>query len=72
MNKTNGKVDGFKIGLGLLLLAVLTGCIGVVGPGGGGVYVPGPEVTVFGGGFERGHDVRGYSARGFASRGGRR
>ncbi len=55
-----------EIALGLTLLLALTGCVGYVGGGyggGGAVFVPGPEVTIFGGGFERGRDVRAYSHR---------
>ncbi len=57
-------------GLGIALLAVLTGCVGYVDGGyyGGPVVVPGPDVYFYGGGYERGHDVRVYSHRGFESR----
>jgi len=69
MNKTNGPVDRIKIGLGIALLAALTGCVGgYVGVDGGygGTVVVDP---LFGGGFyDRGGDVRGYSHRGSASR----
>ena len=69
MNKTNGSVDRIKIGLAIALLAALTGCVGYVDGGyGGDVVVPGPYVGVFGGGYERGRDVRAYSHRGVASR----
>lgn len=52
---------------------ILTGCVGYVGPdgGGGGVYVapPGPpDVVIFGGDYDRAHDVHAYSHRGFESR----
>jgi hypothetical protein len=60
-----------KIGLGIALLATLTGCVGVGyvdGGYGGAVVVPGPDVYVFGGGYERGRDVHAYSNRGVASR----
>ncbi|HEX3799975.1 MAG TPA: hypothetical protein VH413_14875 [Verrucomicrobiae bacterium] len=56
-------------GLAVALIVIVTGCVGYVGPDGGDVYVPGPEVTVFGGGFGRVHDVHAYSHRGFVSRG---
>ena len=71
MNKANGPVDRIKIGLGIALLAALTGCVGFVGGGYGGpvVVVPGPDVYFFGGYHERGRDVRDYSHRGFESRG---
>jgi hypothetical protein len=71
MNKANGPVDGIKIGLGIALLAVLTGCVGYVDGGyGGAVMVPGPPDVYFFGGpyYERGRDVHVYSHRGFESR----
>lgn len=69
MNKANGLVDRTKIGLGIALLAGLTGCVGWVGGGyGGGVAVPGPDLYLFGGNYDRGRDVHGYSQRGVASR----
>jgi len=59
-----------KIGLGTVLLAALTGCVGYVDGGyyGGPVVVPGPDVYFYGGGYERGRDVHVYSQRGFTSR----
>jgi hypothetical protein len=59
-----------KTGLGIALLAALTGCVGYVDGGyyGGPVVVPGPEVYFYGGYYERGHDVRVYSHRGYESR----
>lgn len=62
----------FQIVLGLALLTALTGCVGYVdgGYGGGAVIVPGPDVFLFGGGYDRGHDARDYSHRGAVSRGG--
>ena len=71
MNTPRGQVDQFKLGLGVALLAVLTGCVGYVDGGyGETVIVPGPDVYLFGGGYyERGHDVHYYSHRGFESRG---
>ena len=74
MNKTNGPVDLIKIGLGIALLAALTGCVGYVDGGyvgggyGGAVVVAEPDVYLFGGGYDRGRDVHGYSDRGSASR----
>jgi len=69
MNKTNALVDRIKIGLGIALLATLTGCIGWVGGGyGGGVVVAEPDVYLFGGGYDRGRDVHSYSERGSVSR----
>jgi hypothetical protein len=68
MNKANGPVARIKIGLGIALVAALTGCVGFVGEGyGGAVVVPYPEY-VFGGSYERGREVHGYSHRGFESR----
>jgi len=71
MNKTNDPVNRIKIGLGIALLATLTGCVGWVDGGGGygGVVVaPEPDFYFFGGGYDRGRDVHGYSDRGAASR----
>ena len=74
MNKANSPVDRIKIGLGIALLAALTGCVGYVDGGyvsggyGGAVVVAEPDVYLFGGGYERGRDVHGYSDRGSASR----
>jgi len=68
-DKANGPSELIKLGLGMALLAALMGCVGYVGgPYGGAVVVPGPYVGVFGGGYERGRDVRAYSHRGVASR----
>jgi hypothetical protein len=69
MKKMNIVVKRINVGLGIALLATLMGCVGYVDGGyGGGVVVAGPEVTLFGGGFERGRDVHAYSQRGGASR----
>jgi hypothetical protein len=71
MNNAKGPVDRVAIALGVALLAVLTGCLGFVGGGGdygGEVVVPGPDVYLFGGGYDRGRDVRDFSHRGFESR----
>lgn len=76
MNKANGPVDRIKMGLGIVLLATLTGCVGYVDGGyGGTVVVADPDVYVFGGGYyggggyyRGGHDIRDYSHRGSASR----
>ncbi len=72
MNLTYRLADRIKIGLGISLLAAVTGCVGWVGGGYGGVVVvpslPMPEVYLWGGGYERGREVRGYSERGHESR----
>jgi hypothetical protein len=73
MNKLNGVVGRIKIGLGIALLAALTGCmggyVGVDGGYGGTVVVPGGDPFFGGGGFyDRGRDVHDYSHRGAVSR----
>jgi hypothetical protein len=69
IDKANDPVAGIKIGLGVALLAALMGCVGYVDGGyGGAVVVPGPDVYFYGGGHERGRDVRVYSHRGVESR----
>jgi hypothetical protein len=74
LNKKHGPVDRIKIGLGIALLATLTGCVGYVDGGyvgggyGGAVVVAEPDVYLFGGGYDRGRDVHGYSNRGSVSR----
>jgi hypothetical protein len=53
----------------MALFLTMTGCVGYVDGGGGGVYVTPPEpVVVFGGDYDRGHDVHDYSHRGYESR----
>lgn len=71
MHKPNSAVDLIKVGLGIALLAAVTGCVGYVDGGyGATVVVPGPPDVVFYGGpyYERGRDVHEYSHRGFESR----
>lgn len=74
MNKANSLVGRIKLALGIALLAVLSGCIGVVGDDGDDVeyddevVVPGPDLFIFGGGFDRGRDAHDYSHRGHESR----
>ena len=68
MNKANGPVDRIKIGLGIVLLATLTGCVGYVDGGyGGAVVVGGPDLYLFGGDYDSGRDVHNYSQRGVES-----
>jgi hypothetical protein len=71
MNKANGPVERIKIGLVIGLLTVLTGCAGYWGGGyyGDTVVVAEPDMYLFGGGYDRGHDVHNYSHRGSESRG---
>ncbi|MGD1020733.1 MAG: hypothetical protein ABSA12_15580 [Verrucomicrobiia bacterium] len=72
MNKANGSVDRIKMGLAVVLLATLMGCVGYVDGGYGGTVVvadPDPDVYVLGGGYYGGgHDIHAYSNRGAASR----
>jgi len=71
MNKAKGPVGRITIALETALLAALTGCLGFVGGGGdygGEVVVPGPDLYLFGGGYDRGPDVHDYSHRGVVSR----
>jgi hypothetical protein len=70
MNKTNHISGPIQFILCFALVTILSGCIGVEGPG----YVGPPgvvDVGVFGGGghYDHGHD-RDFSRRGAASRGG--
>jgi hypothetical protein len=73
-NKPNGPFGRIKIGLGIAVLAALTGCVGFVDGGyvdggyGGGVVVAEPDVYLFGGGYDRGREVHDYSHRGGVSR----
>jgi hypothetical protein len=70
MKKANDLLDLIKIGLGIALLTTLVGCVGFVGGGYGGAVIvaPEPNVVVFGGDYDRGHDVHAYSQRGGESR----
>ena len=78
MNERGGLSDRIKTGLGIGLLVAVTGCVGYVGPDGGGVVVAEPDVYVGGvweGGYvghDRAHDWghRGAVSRGFAHAGG--
>lgn len=54
--------------LGAAMLVMVSGCVGYVDGGGGvDVVAPGPDVYLFGGGYDRGRDVHVYSNRGHAS-----
>jgi hypothetical protein len=61
--------DRATLGLSLVMVLAVTGCVGYVDGGyvGGAVVAPDPDLVVFGGG--PGHFDRGYSHRGFVSRG---
>ena len=50
-NQANDSYDRIKLGLGIALLAALTGCVGFVDGGyyGGPVVVPGPIIYFWGG-----------------------
>jgi hypothetical protein len=70
MDKLNRPITGIKTGLVAAAIAVLTGCVGYVEGGyGAAVVVPAPDVYVFGGVYERRHEVHEYSRRGNESRG---
>ena len=78
MSNANGLVNRIKIGLGIVLVASLTGCAGYVDGGYGGGYGDygdygydggGSDIYLFSGGYDRGRDVRAYSHRGSESRG---
>lgn len=69
MNCSKTAIGRIRNGLGIALLAAVTGC-GAYGGGGyygGTVVVPGPAVG-FWGGYERGRAVNVYSHRGSVSR----
>ena len=67
--KPNLPVDQIKLGLLVAALAAFTGCVGYVDGGySSTVFVPGPDVYLFGGGYERREDVHVYSHRGYESR----
>jgi hypothetical protein len=66
----NESFDRIWMAVALALGLGFTGCAGYVGAdyGGGGVVVADPDVYVFGGTYDRGHDVHVYSHRGAESR----
>lgn len=69
LNHAKGPVHWLELGLGIMLLAALTGCVGYVEGGYvGPVVVPGPDLFFWGGGYEGGHEVHAYSHRGYESR----
>ena len=69
MSEARARINPIRLGLGIALVAVftvsLTGCVGYGGYGGDD---SGPDVYLFGGGYDRGGDVHGYSHRGAESR----
>ena len=84
MNKSKSLMDRIKMGLAIILLATVTGCVGYVDGGYVDGPVPGPwpwDWGFWGGGYYagrgwdhghdygRGADVHAYSSRGAASRG---
>jgi hypothetical protein len=66
-------LNRIKIGLAMVLLGVLTGCVGYADGGavvaGPDVGIYGPDVGIYGGFYDHGHDVHAYHDRGFRSRG---
>ncbi len=64
------RVHPLRLGLGVLLLFSLVGCVGYVdgGYGGGAVIVPGPDFYFFGGGYEHRREIHEYHDRGAHSR----
>jgi hypothetical protein len=69
MKETGIILNRIKIGVAMILLAGLTGCVGYVDGGyGGTVVVPGPDVGIYGGFYDHGPDVHVYHDRGFRSR----
>lgn len=70
MKKIDALTEWIEIGVVIAALTALTGCVGWVDGGGGGAVVvaPAPDVYLFGGGYDRGRDVRAYRDRGAASR----
>ncbi|MHB8523238.1 MAG: hypothetical protein ACYDH9_21135 [Limisphaerales bacterium] len=71
LNQTNGLVDRIKIGLGMAMLAALTGCLGWTDEGGvygGMMMTPEPDYYLFGSDYGWGRDAYGYGYRGFESR----
>ncbi len=64
------RFNALKVSFAVALMMGLNGCVGYVDGGydGGGVVATGPDIWLFGGGHDRGHD-RAYSHRGAASRG---
>ena len=69
MKKEDSLVDRIRIGLGIALLAVLTGCVGYWGGGYvGPVVVAEPGVYFYDGYYESGPYWHDYSHRGHESR----
>ena len=68
--RRNGGLMIGTVMLCMVLFITMTGCVGYVDDGGGGVYVtpPEPNVVIFGGDYDRGHDEHDYYRRGYDSR----
>jgi hypothetical protein len=73
MNKKTDYFDCVNIGLAMVLLPAVSGCVGYAGGGavvaGPDVGLYGPDVGIYGGFYDRGRDVQAYRDRGFRSRG---
>jgi hypothetical protein len=73
MNKIIGSFNCLKLALTMALLAGSAGCVGYAGGGydyvGGGAVVVEPDVSFYGGFYDRGHEVHAFSHRGSESRG---
>jgi hypothetical protein len=73
MSKITGYFECMKIGLAMVLLTLLTGCVGYADGGavvaGPDVDIYGPDVGFYGGFYDRGRAVHAYHDRGFRSRG---
>ena len=69
-NRCAHSVYPLRLGVGVLLLASLVGCVGYAdgGYGGGALIVPGPDFYFFGGGYEHGREIHEYHDRGAHSR----
>jgi len=69
MNRLMRPLEIIKIGMVIGFLATSAGCASFgAGSYGGAVIVAEPDEYLFGGDYERGHDVRHFSHRGSQSR----